>query len=410
LSAPANNIISKIKIYKTLLLGAISTNINKDYWVDIMELKTYLNILLKKWWIVLSIFLVTLTAGIVFTYTQTPVYNATATYVVVPSKGFDTASAFANGLDMLSRRNEIATTLTEIASSNKIKQLAVSSLSLESGQGYSINSDLREGSNVIEITVNGPNPAIAQDLANAVGRKTIEYVGGVFEVYTISPLDEAKLPTSPISPQKTRDISLAIVAGLILGGAIAFLSQYLEPSSESIVNVNIIDEETGAYNKHYFLSRLGEEMVRAKRNRYPLSVALMRIDNLNMLRGVNVLKVRHEALRYVAVLMKQYLREEDLVAYVDQDTFAFLLLDTPSSNAQAIMEYMQTRVALAPFQSKFIDTKLNLSGTVGIAAYNHNGTGRDQLIDMAVQALELAEVSQNGKVYLSTEADLEKQL
>src|SRR6185503_14601801 len=123
-----------------------------------MELKIYLNILLKKWWIVLPTFLVTLTAGIIFTYTQALVYSAKATYVVAPSSAYGTVKDFAGGLDMLGRRDEIATTFAEIAASQTIKKQALDSLSLDSGRNYSVSSKLRAGTNILEFTVTGPDP------------------------------------------------------------------------------------------------------------------------------------------------------------------------------------------------------------------------------------------------------------
>lgn len=367
-----------------------------------MELKTYLLILLRKWWLVLPIFLVTLTTASVITYTQTPVYSATTTFIVAPSSSFGDVRSYATGLNILSNREEIIATYTEVAASRKIKEIAAESIGLKSTTGYSVTSDLIKGTTVLKITAAGPDPVVARDLANAVGTATVEYVRELYEAYQLSLLDEAKTPRSPASPDRILNISLGATLGLVLGGGIAFLLTYLEPSLESIVDVNIIDAKTGVYNRQYFLQRLGQEMVRARRNRYPLSVALMRIDKLNMLRGFNASRVRGDVLRHIAVLAKQFIREEDLIAYLGGDVFAFLLPDTPGRDAQAMMEYLQTRIAWTPFHSDIADVKLNLNGIVGVADYNYNGTGLEQLIDMATQALKRAEVSQEGKVYLVT--------
>lgn len=368
-----------------------------------MELKIYLQVLLKKWWIVIPTFLIVLTSGIVFTYMKTPVYSATTTYVVVPGASFGDAKGFSGGLDILGRRQEIATTFAEIASSHRIKQLAVSSLALESGRGYSVISKLRAGTNVIEVTVEGPDPVLVRDLANAVGTTMEKYVQGLYEIFVLVPLDEATVPGSPISPNKALNFSLAAALGLVLGGGLAFLSEYLATPLSAAVEVSIIDSETGVYNKEYFLQRLSEEMVRARRNRYPLSLALMQVDNLRLIRGANSDKVRAEILHQVAMLADQYLREEDIIAHLGDDTFAFLLPDTVGENAKAIMEYLQTRVAWTPFQSTLNPAKFNLKGIVGIVTYNHNGTSRDELVAEASRALQLAGVDENGNVYLVTE-------
>jgi diguanylate cyclase (GGDEF)-like protein len=366
-----------------------------------MELRIYFNILLKKWWIVIPAFLVTLTAGIVFTYTQTPIYSATATYVVVPSSSFEDVRSFTNGLATLSQRAEIANTFAEIASSRRIRRLAFSSLSLESGQDYSTSSTLRRGTNIIEVSAKGPDPVIARELANAVGAISEEYMQGLYEVFRLVPLDEATIPVNPVSPKRFNNLVLAILFGLVLGGGLAFLAEYLEAPLTSAVSVNIIDDGTGVYNKEYFLRRLSEEMVRAKRNRYPLSLALMQVDNLSMLKGASSTKVRAELLRQIAMLTGQYLREEDIVAYLESDIFALLLPDMTGENAKALMEYLHTRIAWTPFESSN-GLKFNLKSFIGITSYSYNGISRDELITQARQALQLAGIEENGKAFLMT--------
>jgi len=366
-----------------------------------MELKTYLNTLIRKWWIVIPAFLITLTSGVVFTYTRTPIYSATTTYIVAPSSSFEDVRSFTSGLSTLSQRDEIATTFAEVASSRRIKNLALKSLALESGSGYSINNQLRRGTNIIEIEVVGPDPVITRDLANAVGATIEEYAQGLYEVFTLVLLDEATIPNKPISPKTTNNLILAAILGLLLGGGLAFLAEYLETPLSSADSMNIIDNVTGVYNKEYFLRRLSEEMVRAKRNRYPLSLALMRVDNLTLLGGDST-KIYDDLLRRVSVMIGQYLREEDIVAYLQDDVFALLLPDMTGENAKALMEYLQTRVAWTPIVSTVSGVTFNLKGVVGITSYNYNGTGRDELIAQANRALQLAEVQGEGKTFLIT--------
>ena len=271
---------------------------------------------------------------------------------------------------------------------------------MELGPDYSVSSELERGTNIIGITAVGPDPVIVRDLANAVGSGIEGYVEGLYELFILIPLDEATTPTKPISPKTTNNLVLAVVFGLVLGGGLALLAEYLEsPLNTTVSIMNIIDEETGLYNKEYFSGRLSQEMVRAKRNRYPLSLALIRVENLSMLKGVNSAKVRAEILRQVGVLTGQYLREEDIVAYFGDDIFALLLPDMTGKNAKTLVEYLQTRVAWTPFHSS-VGTTFNLKSVVGITSYHHNGSSRDELIARANQALQLAEVEGDDKSFL----------
>lgn len=369
--------------------------------VNNMELKAYFRILIQKWWIILPAFLITFTSTVVLTFTQTPVYQTTATFVVTPNTSFEDVKSFASGLDILSRRSEIATTYAEVANSRSIKKQAADELGLSSAQkkSLSVDSQLLAGTNVLKITIEGNDPVLVRDFANTVGAQTIAYAQELYETYVLKPLDLATLPNSPIKPSKTINLALGGIMGLALGAGLAFLSEYLQAPLENMTSFGILDDETGAYNKRYFVHRLREEMSRAKRNTYPLSLALMNVDRLGTLQSSS-LQVRQEALRKVAVLLRQHLREEDVMARLDETVFAFLLPDMPGDKAQKTVEKLQTRIAWTPFEMEKSGLKLNLSGSAGVVAYQCNGTRQDELLDMANRALKESEASGYEKVRL----------
>ena len=370
-----------------------------------MELKIYLRILLKKWWIILPVFLITFITTVVFTFTQAPTYEATATFVVAPVGPFESNWQIVSGLDALSRQAEIASTYAEVAISRQIRQDAVQALNLSSSQArsLSIKSKLRAGTNVLQIIAEGNDPVIVASFANGVGEKTIAYVEKLYEVYQLEALDKAMPPTAPLKPDTMLNLTLGAFLGLGLGVGLAFLSEYMQSPLETMMNLGILDEETGAYNKRYFAQRLGEEMSRAKRNRYPLSLALMNVDDAGVMRTSLSPQFRSEALRKVTVFLKQYLREEDVMSRLDGTTFAFLLPDMPESKAKVIMEKLQTRVAWTAFEMEKTGVKLNLSGAAGVVAYNYNGTSQAEFLDKASRALQLAETGGYGKVYALSE-------
>ena len=372
-----------------------------------MELKLYLRILLRKWWIILPIFLITFTTTVVFTFTQAPTYTTTATFVVSPASTFETTMQFVDGLDSLSRQAAIAGTYTEVAISRQIKREAIEALNLSPSQSknLSVESKLRAGTNVVQITVEGSDAVLVADFANQVGEKTVSFVEDLYQVYRLRILDKALPPTAPIKPNKMLNLTLGAVLGLALGVGLAFLSEYIQAPLESMMNLGILDVETGAYNKHYFTQRLGEEMTRAKRNRYPLSLALMDVDHSGMMRTSLSPQFHSEALRKVTVFLKQYLREEDVMARMDGTTFAFLLPDMPEDKSKVIMEKLQTKIAWTAFEIEKSGIKLNLSGAAGIVAYNYNGTSQAELLKKADHALKLAETASNKVYALSENAD-----
>jgi diguanylate cyclase (GGDEF)-like protein len=370
-----------------------------------MELKIYLRILLRKWWIVLPAFLVTFTSTVVFTFTQAPIYEATTTYVVALTD----ASSDVWGLDVLSRQGEIANTYAEVALSRTVRQAAADDIHLSSEQQatLSVSSRLKSGTNVVEITVEGTDPTLVKDFANAVGSRTEAYARELYEAYDLRLLDSAPLPSMPVRPNNNLNLALGAVFGLALGAGVAFLAEYLRAPIKNAANLGILDDETGAYNEHYFVQRLSEEMSRAQRNQYPLSLALMNVDQMNVVSQTTTAQARSELLRKVTIFLKQHLREEDIIARLDNTVFAFLLPDTSEEQAKAAMEKLQTRIAWTPFEIETSGIKLNLNSAVGVTFYNYNGTAQNEFLDQANQALQQAEVAGYGKVQAFSNVDKE---
>jgi len=363
-----------------------------------------LRILIGKWWIVLPVFLITFTATTVFTFTQAPVYQATATFVVTPNASFEDIKTYLSGLDVLSRRTEIATTYAEVGNSRHIRKLAADELGLSLAQkrSISVESQLRAGTNILEITVEGNDPILVRDFTNAVGAQIIAYIHELYEMHELKPLDQATLPTSPTRPNKVLNLALGGILGLALGAGLAFLAEYLQAPLEHVASFGILDNETGAYNNRYFVHRLKGEMSRAKRNSYPLSLALMNVDHLGEINASSP-QVRSEALRQVVMLLKQYLREEDIMARLNGTVFAFLLPDMPGERAKETMGKMQTTIAQTPVEIEKSGIKLNLTGTAGIVAYQCKDDKQDELLALATRALQEAETSNHDKVFLFSE-------
>jgi len=330
-----------------------------------------------------------------------PVYETTATFIVTPSNSFKDIGSFAAGLDILGRRTEIATTYAEVATSQMIKKEVANELNLSPTQTakLSVQSKLRAGTNVLEIKVTGNDPALITEFTNQIGVKTMAYAQELYEVYGLNSLDPAALPSSPAKPNKVLNIALGAVFGLALGAGMAFLAEYLQVPFESITKFNILDEESGAHNMSYFTRRLGEEMSRARRNRYPLSLALMNVDQLKITKNGTFHQTQGEILRKMTVFLRQYLREEDVIARFDDTIFAFLLPDMSEAEAKTTMERLQARILWTPLEIERDGIKLNLSCVSGVAAYNYNGTGQDEFLARASRALQRAEATGYGEVY-----------
>ena len=197
-----------------------------------MEIETLVRILVRKWLIIVPIFLVTFAATVIFTIKQPPVYEATATYVAKLSRRISDNRDFAAVINTLSSRVEIATTYAEVANSRRLRAIAAQKLNLspQALKNLSVSSRLIPGTNIVEIAVQGTDPAQVRDFANAIGTSTIEYVQSLYAAFTLDSLDEAIIPRDPIGPNMILNLILGGVLGLTLGCGIALLTHFFQTS------------------------------------------------------------------------------------------------------------------------------------------------------------------------------------
>lgn len=199
-----------------------------------MELKAYLRVLRRKWWIVVPVFLVTLAASAVLSFSQPYVYEASTTLLARPGAEFTDVKSQVSALDTLSNRAEIVATYAEVANSRLIKGQAMSDLNLspEQAVGLSVNAQWLAGTNLIEIVVQGREPGAVKDFANKVSEKTVAYVKSLSEVFELETLDEAIESRSPVLPKRSLDLILGAMLGLVLGAGLAILVEYLQTSQD----------------------------------------------------------------------------------------------------------------------------------------------------------------------------------
>lgn len=371
-----------------------------------MELKLYLRILLKRWWIILGTFVCTLVPTLLLVNSQPWIYESDTTFVIRPHSSFAVNDEdVVKALDTISRRVEINTTFAEVSSSSQVKTNAIEKLGLSAQErkGLSVNGKVIAGTNILKISVQGTDPHIVQDFANAVSEETVAYVSNLYDVFELEPLDEAELPTKPVSPNKALNLALGGSLGLFLGVGLIFLIEYLKEPLHAASEANIIDHETGAYNRPYFLLRLRQELSRAKHNNTSFSLALIKIYQRGLMKGMAQPISAASALRLIITSLGPNMREEDILAYLGNDTFAFLLPEMPGEGAKDILTFLRTQIGLlSPGQADIAGQGNTVFCSIGIADYHSQKvvTDENMMVAQAAQALQEADTAVYGKVHL----------
>ncbi len=358
-----------------------------------MELKTYLRIILKRWWAVLIGLGVVVTATMAWTNRQVPIYESKATFVLRPrSSTLVLGDEFVKALDMVSRRVEINTTFAEVATSRLIKQQAIQTLGLGPAQTkeLSVSAGVVGGTNVLTITVEGTSPTVVQQFCDQIGAETLNYVSELYDVFELQPLDPASLPGRPVRPNPSLNLMLGSALGLALGLGLALLVEFIRTPYVENDTFNIIDRETGAYNKSYFTLRLWQEMLRAKRNKYPLSLGLIKVE----FDGEDFSnRERIEAMRVFKVLTENQIREDDILACLDGNTFAVLFPYMPNDRARLFVTEMKNKYVSVARDVLSVNGGTRIRSYSSVVTYQGGYIKEGSLLEKGLMALEDADTN-----------------
>ncbi|MDJ0757596.1 MAG: Wzz/FepE/Etk N-terminal domain-containing protein [Ardenticatenaceae bacterium] len=189
------------------------------------QLEMYLNILRKGWLIILATFATAVIIAFLASVMTTATYRTTARFIVSPDRElFSESDLLRRGLDTLDR-DSIISTYAEVFDSSRMRNSAREALGLENGSlgDYSVSAVALPNTNVLELAVEGTDPETVASLANAIGEQSIIFLEDLYVLYDITLLDEARIPTNPISPATERNVGVAAILGLFGGLGLAFL-------------------------------------------------------------------------------------------------------------------------------------------------------------------------------------------
>jgi capsular polysaccharide biosynthesis protein len=213
-----------------------------------MEPRMNLRPMTRRWWIFLTVLLITVGATLILTLRETPIYRAKATYVTRLSSEITDARTESTVLDSLNRYVELQGTYSEIAMSQMIKRQAGDRLDLAGGElrKLSVSSRTLPGSRILEISVEGEDPQLLRDFTNAVGEETMTYVNNLYPSYELTLLDAPNAPNAPISPKLPLNLVVGILLGTFLGSIALLLSSWLRGDLNTISAIPSHREEPSA--------------------------------------------------------------------------------------------------------------------------------------------------------------------
>lgn len=162
------------------------------------------------------------------------VYTAETSMYVLSQSGEESSSTLQSNL---SASQMIANDVASLIESSRVTDATADDLGLEDLEGYEISVQSETTSRVITLSVEGPDPREAADIANAMAANVSEVAREVMNVQSVNVVDEAAAPDQPSGPSRTMYVAVAFLAGLFVTVAVVVLLDMLNTKVRSAEDV-----------------------------------------------------------------------------------------------------------------------------------------------------------------------------
>ena len=201
-----------------------------------MELQEYLNILKKRWSLLIVITLVaTLISGVVSYFVIKPAYKSDISVIIQKQDTVDTKAPAMNYNDILMYQKMVKT-YSELVKSRTVAEHAVNALAID------MKPDTLRGmiavapkgdTEFLTITVQSKDARQAMELANQLAKSLKEVSVNIKKSDNVQILDPAMLPVGPYSPRPMLNMAIAFFLGLMVSVGLIFLLEYMDNTVKS---------------------------------------------------------------------------------------------------------------------------------------------------------------------------------
>ena len=156
---------------------------------------------------------------------------------------------------------------------------------------------------------------------------------------------------------------------------------------EEIRNLSLTDEMTKLHNYRSFISRLKEEVNRAKRNQSQVSLVIIDIDHFKNYNDTLGHQAGDEALREVGKVLRKTVRDEDIVSRYGGEEFCVIFPGIAKQDIRPLGDRIRQRIESHKFYKEKIQPVGQLTVSLGGSTYPDDASDIHDLIQKADEAL-----------------------
>lgn len=169
---------------------------------------------------------------------------------------------------------------------------------------------------------------------------------------------------------------------------------------EGIKKISMTDGLTGVYNHQYFYDRLKTEMDWARHYNLPLSLLMIDIDDFKKYNDTYGHTAGDVALKTVANILLNAVRQEDVVSRYGGEEFAVILVSVDAIVAQKIAERIRQDI-MKKIIGEGENAVKSVTASIGCANFPIHAQGTKQLVDCADSAMYLSKKAGKNRVTFS---------
>lgn len=211
--------------------------------------------------------------------------------------------------------------------------------------------------------------------------------------YTVLPLNIDKATPGYLVASRVKEQDrerFYILAGqFLLGVKRAILYQKVQ-------ELAITDSLTGIFSRRHLLERLKEELGRSKKFKYNFSFLMIDIDHFKSYNDRYGHLVGDAILKEASRVIKENIRQIDLVGRYGGEEFSVILSETDKKGAGFVAE--RIRQAIEEKNIRVYDEDLKVTVSIGVSSYPQDSSDTQALIDKADQAMYQAKQTGRNRV------------
>ena len=208
-----------------------------------LDLKQLVNIFWSKRLHVISIVLIFLIIGTVYTFLfVTPKYKSYTSLVLARSestKENETDTSTITQTD-ITLNQKLVSTYSELVKSKNVLREVIKNLNInesEENLKNNITVSAVKDTELIQITVTNYYPDRASDIANEIAKVFTKKVGEIYNINNVYIVDEAERANTPYNINHIKDIAIFIAIGLIVSVGYVLISNLLDTTVKSAEDI-----------------------------------------------------------------------------------------------------------------------------------------------------------------------------